>query len=157
VVRDREGVLLRLVVAFGEIRIQWPHEDWEHAEPVGLAGVFLGVDPVAARLSGVLRLEAGPGAERRLVAEVESFEGLYPEGDLRIERDGRELRIELRDVNVGPESLLDRLAELADPLESLEGSLEVGSFAAHALERDFRIRFDRGRPSALRPALWRGR
>jgi hypothetical protein len=156
-VRDRAGVLLRLVVGGGEIRIQWPHEDWDHAEPIGLERVFLGVDPVSARLSGSLLLEAGAGAERRLVAEVESFEGLYPEGDLRIERDGRELRIELRDVNVGPEALLDRLAELADPLESLEGSLEVGSFAAHALERDFRIRIEAGRPRAFRPSLWRGR
>ncbi|HLF56568.1 MAG TPA: hypothetical protein VI942_06950 [Thermoanaerobaculia bacterium] len=156
-VRDRESVLLRLVVAGGEIRVQWPHEDWEHAEPVGLERVFLGVDPVSARLSGTVAFEAGPGAEGRLLAQVEGFEGLYPEGDLRVERDGRELRVELRDVNVGPEALLDRLAELADPIESLEGRLEVGSFAAHAVERDFRIRIERGRPRAFRPALWHPR
>ena len=157
VVRDRQGVALRLEVAGGEIRIQWPREDWERAEPVGLERVFLGVDPVSARVSGRLRFTAGAGAERRLVDVIEGFEGLYPEGDLRIERDDGELTVELNDVNVGPEALVDRLAELAHPLESLEGRLEIGAFGAHAVERDFRVVFEHGRPRALRPALWRAR
>ena len=85
---------------------------------------------------------------------VAGFEGLYPEGDLRVAREGETLRLELRDVNVGPGELLGRLRRLADPPDSLEGQLEVGSFLEHAMDRDFRVTLREGRAEAARPALW---
>ena len=154
VVRDRDGVVLRLVVARGEIRVQWPREDWEHAAPVELETVFRSVEPVSARVSGTVRFSAPEGSERGLAELVEQFEGLYPEGELRLSRRGEVVRAELDGVNVGPEELLARLRELARPESSLEGELEIGSFAANAIERDFRLALRGGVAEALRPALW---
>lgn len=154
VVRERAGSVLRLVVAGGEILVQWPREDWSLAEAVDLEALLAQLDPASARISGGIRLTARPGAEDRLVELVGRFDGLYPEGDLRVERQGEALRAELRDVNVGPEQLLAKLRQLADPPESLEGEIEVGSFLPHALDGDFRLTLERGRTQAVRPALW---
>lgn len=154
VVRDRAGAVVRLVVGNGEIHVQWPHEDWSQAEPVDLDAVLSTIDPASARLSGRVRLAAPPGAEDRLVEFVGRFEGLYPEGDLQVERHGETLEAELTDVNVGPEQLLAVLRRLAEPRESLEGDLEVGSFVAHAQDRDFRLSLRRGKARAARPTLW---
>ncbi|MGD2115513.1 MAG: hypothetical protein PVG07_10695, partial [Acidobacteriota bacterium] len=153
-VRDRTGVVVRLVVGAGEIHIQWPREDWSQAEPVDLETILAEADPFSARISGRVRLNAPPGAEDRLEEFVDDFEGLYPEGDLRLERDGGTLHASLRDVNVGPEQLLATLRGLADPIDSLEGDLEVGSFVEHALDRDFRLKLRGGMARAERPALW---
>lgn len=153
-VRDRAGSVVRLLVAHGEIHVQWPREDWSQAEPVDLDAMLAETDSVSARVSGTVRLSAAPGAEDRLVEFVGRFEGLYPEGDLSVEREGDTLRAKLHDVNVGPEQLLGTLRRLADPPESLEADLEVGSFVAHAQDRDFRLTVRRGVARAVRPALW---
>lgn len=54
-------------------------------------------------------------------------------------------------------AMLDALepGELADPVDSLEGELVVGSFSPHALEREFRLRLARGEARAEPPSLWR--
>jgi len=155
VVRDRSGILLRLVVEPGEVRIQWPHEDWSHATEVPLDQALAQIEAVSARISGTLRFEAAAGARAKLVDFIETFEGLYPDGDLRLDRDGSTVRVELRGVNVGPEELLAKLRELAEPPASLEGDLKVGSFSAHALEREFRLQLRAGEARAERPSLWR--
>lgn len=155
IVGDRTGVLLRLVVEPGEVRIQWPHEDWGHSSEVPLAEALALVEPVSARVSGTLRFQAPAGARAKLVDFIESFEGLYPDGDLRLDREGETVQVELRGVNVGPEELLEKLRELAAPHDSLEGDLKVGSFSAHALEREFRLQLRAGQARAERPALWR--
>lgn len=153
-VRDRAGSVVRMVVGQGEIHVQWPREDWSHAEPVDLNAMLAETDSVSARVSGTFRLAAAPGAEDRLVEFVGRFEGLYPEGDLSVEREGEVLRAQLDEVNVGPEQLLKTLRRLADPPESLEADLEVSSFVAHAQDRDFRLEVRRGVARAVRPALW---
>lgn len=155
IVGDRTGVLLRLLVEPGEIRIQWPHEDWSHATEMPLAEALALVEPVSARVSGTLRFQAAAGARAKLVDFIEGFEGLYPDGDLRLDREGAKVQVELRGVNVGPGELLAQLRELAEPLASLEGDLKVSSFAAHALDRDFRLQLRAGEARAERPALWR--
>jgi len=157
VVRDRDGILLRLVVEPGEIRIQWPHEDWSQAAEVPVNEALALVEPVSARVSGTIRFHAPAGARARLVEFVEGFEGLYPDGDLRLDREGTAVQVEFRGINVGPEELLARLRELADPADSLEGDLKVSSFSPHALERDFRLRLRGGEIRAERPSLWRER
>lgn len=155
VVRDRGGVQLRLVVEPGEIRIQWPREDWSQTAAIPLEEALSRVDPVSARVSGTLRFRAPAGAREKLVGFVERFEGLYPDGDLRLDREGTSVEVELRGINVGPAELLAKLRELADPADSLEGDLTISSFASHALERDFRLRLRRGEALAERPSLWR--
>jgi hypothetical protein len=155
VVRDRTGVALRLVIDAGEVRIQWPREDWTHAVEVPVALALGAVEPTSARVSGALRFSAPPGARARLVEFVERFEGLYPDGDLRLDRDGAEVRVELCGINVGPRELLAELRGLAQPPQSLAGALEIGSFVPNALERDFRLTIAAGEARAERPALWR--
>jgi hypothetical protein len=154
VVRERDRLVLRLMVERGEIRIQWPHEDWGRAQTVDVDHVFRNVDPVSARISGTARLQAHSGAELDLVALIDSFEGLYPEGDLRVTRDGPWLDVEILGVNVGPEELVRELRALADPLDTLEAELEIGSFAPQSFERDFRIELRGGETRAVSPALW---
>lgn len=155
VVRDRPGVALRLVVEAGEIRVQWPREDWSHAIEVPLDEAFAAVVPASARVSGTLGFTAPPGARAELVDFVERFEGLYPEGDLRLDREGAEVRVELRGLNVGPAELYEKLRALAKPLTSLAGALDVSSFVPNALERDFRLTIIAGEARAEWPALWR--
>jgi len=154
VVRDRDRLVLRLSVERGEIRIQWPREDWAHAASIDVDSVFRAVDPVSARVTGTVRFDAHEGAEMALVGFIESFEGLYPEGDLRASRDGATVHVELIGVNVDPEELVRRLRRIASPPESLSADLEIGSFAPQAFERDFRLTL-RGREAhAMRPSLW---
>jgi len=154
-VRDRSGVVLRLLVERGNLRVEWPREDWSRTSPVTLGAALRSADPFSARVSGSVRFTAALGAEERLVEFVGRYEGLYPEGDLRVERQGPLVRVELRDVNVGPEELLATLRELAQPPDSLAGSLEVSSFVPHSLDRDFRLELEAGEARAVRPALWR--
>lgn len=154
VVRDRSGSVVRLVAAHGEIHVQWPREDWSRAEPVELDSMLAQIASPSARISGQVTLAAELGAEDRMVELVGRFEGLYPEGDLRVEREERALRLRLTDVNVGPEQLLAMLRRAADPPESLEGELEVGSFLPHAQDHDFRLTLRRGTARAERPNLW---
>jgi len=157
VVRDRAGSVVRLVVGQGEIHVQWPREDWSQVEPVDLDSILAEIDAASTRISGRVSFEAEPGAEDRLVEFVGRFDGLYPEGDIQAAREdaeGRTLHAELTDVNVGPGQLLATLRCLADPSESLEGELEVGSFLPHAQDRDFRLTLHRGTAQAVRPALW---
>lgn len=153
-VRDRAGSVVRLVAAQGEIHVQWPREDWSQAEPVELDSMLAQIASASARISGSVTLAAGSGAEEALVELVGRFEGLYPEGDLRIAREDGTLRLRLTDVNVGPEQLLSALRRTADPPESLEGELEVASFQPHAHDHDFRITIRRGVAHASRPTLW---
>lgn len=153
-VRDRAGIVVRLVAGQGEIHIQWPREDWSHVALADLDAMLADADPFTARISGHLRLSAPQGAGDRLSEFVSGFEGLYPEGDVRVERQGDTIEVELRNVNVGPKQLLETLGRLAEPPESLEGDLEVGSFVEHALDRDFRLKLRGGVARAERPSLW---
>lgn len=151
---DRNGILLRLVVEGGEIRIQWPREDWSKAIPIDVDAALSSADPFSARISGTARLSAPDGAETRLATWVDGFEGLYPAGELEVTRDGPVARVELRAVNVGPAQLLEWLHHLAQPAESLEAELDIGSFVPHAGDRDFRLTVHGGVVRAVRPSLW---
>ena len=154
-VRDRAGLLMRIVVEVGEVRVQWPREDWQQATPVEVDAALGSADPFSARVSGSVRFAAPPGAEGRLAELIDRFEGLYPAGTVEVAREGRDVRAELRAVNVGPRELLGRLRELADPTGSLDADLEVGSFVSHGGDRDFRLTVRAGEARAVRPSLWR--
>lgn len=154
VVHGRTAPALRLHVATGLIGVQWPHEDWTRALPVETAEMFRAVDPVSAKLTGDLSFAAPAGAEQRLVDFLDRFEGLYPDGDYRVRRDGERVRARLDGVNAGPEELLALLRALAAPPSSLEVELEVGSFEPQAFEKDFRLAVHGGTVHAVRPALW---
>lgn len=155
VVRDRSGVVLRLVVERGEIRVQWPREDWDRAEPVEVETMLRSADPFAAKVAGWARFAGTPEQAAAVVAFVDAFEGLYPEGEIRMSREGELHRLDFDRVNVAPEPLLARLRQAADPLDSLDGELDISSFAPHSMDRDFRLSIREGKARAVRPALWR--
>jgi hypothetical protein len=157
VVKDRSGVVMRLVVERGEIRVQWPREDWDHAVAVEIDAALRGADPFSARVSGKARFR-GPEAKAAAVVDfVEAFEGLYPEGEVLLLAGADAHEITFRSANVGPAQLLAHLRDAADPIDSLEADLDVGSFAPHSIDRDFRLSIRAGKVQALRPALWRER
>lgn len=155
VMREPGGATLRLVVERGDIRIQWPSEDWTHAVPVEVDQMLRTVDPFHARVSGKLSFTGAKGADARLVDLVDGFEGLYPADDLDVVAEGSTVRATLRGVNVGPSHLLGWLRELAQPVESLEADLDIGAFGHHAQGSGFRLTVRGGVATAVRPLLWR--
>ena len=154
-IRDPGGRLLRLVLARGEVRIQWAHEDFTHPVSVPVEKALAGIDPVRARVAGVASFGGGPDQAAKLEAFVHGFEGLYPEGDVEVETGEGRVRARFRGVNVGPRELLGVLRSLADPPASLEADLEVTSFSPGEVDGDLRIRVQRGEAQAERPSLWR--
>jgi len=117
--------------------------------------VFRAIPSVSAKVSGKVEFAAPPPSEKRLEAFVDGFEGLYPEGELDLSREGDTVRAEFCNVNVGPEQLLRRLRELAMPADSLRGELAVSVFGRDAVDRHFRLELRGNEVRASRPALWR--
>ena len=154
-VRDKNGQVLRLLVKGGELLIQWPHLNYAHSKPEAADTVLDSINPREARVCGWARFAGSPERAKELVAFVDRFEGLYPEGDMPSECEQNLVSVRFRDVNVGPRELVYKLETLADIRESLEAELDVSSFAPGAMDRSFRIRIERGRIHALRPSLWR--
>jgi len=154
-IRDRAHRLVRLLVFGGELRVQWPRQDWTHSIEVAAGRALASVDPLAARISGRIRLSVRPERASSLTEFIDRFEGLYPEGDVVTVFDGEVLSVELKDVNVGPFELLVKLRELASPLESLDGELEVSSFAHHSADHDFCLTVRGAEEKAVRPSVWK--
>ena len=154
-VRDRSGLVLRLLVQEGELRIQWPQLDYSRATDVAPESVLCEINPSQARIRGWARFAGSPDRAEELQAFVDRFEGLYPEGDMPSECDQNSVFVRFRDVNVGPGELVAKLKELAAAPESLNAELDVSSFVPGSLDRSFRIRIKDGSVQALRPALWK--
>jgi len=154
-VRDKSGLVLRLLVAGGELRVQWPQLDYEHATATAPEAAMGEIHPREARIQGWARFAGSPDRAEELQAFVDRFEGLYPEGDLPTECEQNSVYVRFRDVNVGPGELVNKLKELSDPGESLQAELEVSSFAPGSLDCSFKIRIQDGSVQAIRPALWK--
>ncbi len=154
-VKDADGQTLRLVVEQGDIRIQWPSPDYSRAVVIPTATLMEGLNPRAARVRGWARFRGAADSAARLQAFVDSFEGLYPEGKMKMCAGNEGMEVQFQDVNVGPCELLVKLQELADPLASLEAELDISSFAPGSSDAHFRILVRHGQTQALRPSLWR--
>jgi len=149
-VKDRQGQVVRLFVEHGEVRIQWPHLDYARAVPAAMRNL----NASTARVRGWARFAGSSSKAVTLQEFVDRFEGLYPEGDMPSECRSDMVYVEFKDVNVGPEELISKLRDLAEPHESLNAELEVGSFMPGATEHDFRVCIRNGQVQVLRPALW---
>jgi hypothetical protein len=151
--------LVRLrVEAGGALKIEWAHPDYARSKPQLYSGARVEmVEPRVQRLNGEVTFEtADPtraGSELESVAD--SYEGLYPEGDLLVKVDHSTGRVvmEVRDLNVDVLLLVERLQQLAAP-GSLTGDIEVSSFAAIVPEQHLRFLFDDGQTWVQRPVLW---
>jgi len=153
-IKDRQGMVVRLSVEHGEVRVQWPHLDYSRAEAADMETVLRGINPSTARIRGWARFAGAAAQAEELRAFVDRFEGLYPEGDMPSECRSDMVYVEFKDVNVGPEELIGKLRELSNPQDSLNAELEVGTFRGDVTEQNFRVCIRSGRIQVLRPALW---
>lgn len=152
---DRHGgIVLRIMIQKGEVRVQWPHPDYAKAFVVPADQMMSEVLAPEARIRGWARFAGTSDEVRRLQECLDRFEGLYDEGDLSPVVTGRTVFVEFIDVNMGPKELVAKLKEISLPPQSLEAELDVGSFVPDSKTHDFRVRIRHGIVEAFRPSLW---
>jgi len=155
---DQAMQLVRLrVEPGGAVHVRWAHPDYAAAakRPYASGGERL-VDPRVQRLNGQVRFTArdAAAAVQEIQAVADGYEGLYPEGECRVERRGANaVQLDLVDVSLDVEVLVEHLGRVAQP-GSLEGRVEVTSFADEAPERFARFVFEAGTTYIQRPELW---
>jgi hypothetical protein len=158
---EQAAQLVRLkVAAGGAITIEWAHPDYAKARPQPWTGERVEmVEPRVQRLNGRVSFRtANPArAARELENVADTYEGLYPEGDLAVTEDPAQgaLEVGISDLNVDALLLVERLQQLATP-GSLKGDIVVSSFAAVVPEQHLRFVFTDGKIWVQRPVLWEG-
>ncbi len=154
---EKSGQLVRLrLERGGALRIEWAHPDYTHARPRRYKGERLEiVEPRVQRLNGTVTFTTKDVAHaaKELQALADTYEGLYPEGDLVVARGKGAVTVEVKDLNLDAELLVDRLQKLAAK-GSLAGHIEVSSFATVYPEQHLRFVFKDGAPWVQRPVLW---
>ena len=153
------GQLVRLKVEpGGAVKIEWAHPDYTRAMPQPYQGERLEiVEPRVQRLNGTVTFKTKDvaGAVRELAALADTYEGLYPEGDIVAAPDPSRtgVSVQVRDLNLDVLLLVERLRQLAAK-GSLAGHLEVSSFATVYPEQHLRFVFKAGATLVQRPVLW---
>jgi len=155
------GQLVRLgVERGGAVRMEWARPDYTRSRrQLWMGGAIEMVEPRVQRLNGRVAFESAdpPAAARELDTLADTYEGLYPEGDLVVTapraKSAGHVAVEVRDLNVDARLLVERFQRLAAP-GTLAGQVEVGSFAATQPELQLRFVFDDGRTWVQRPVLW---
>jgi hypothetical protein len=142
----------------GGVRIDWAHPDYAASRRRPYDAEAIPIDGVYCRLNGSVTFGAADatGAARELQRVADTYEGLYPEGDFRATAspaaDGT-VRVALRDVNLDPRLLVDRLTRLAAQ-GSLRGTVEVGSFDDRHPDERVRLVFQDGAVLVQEPCLF---
>lgn len=154
-VRARGGRIMRFAVEKGEIRIQWPSEDYSHAVPVTPESVLSSLGASETRIRGWARFAGASSHRQEIQGFAEHFGGLYPEGDMPSECEQNIAYIPFRGVSVHPEELVNRLQTLANPIESLQAEIDVTCASPRSEDREYRILIRNGRVEAFRPSLWK--
>jgi hypothetical protein len=132
----------------GGVRIDWAHPDFAAARRRPYAADAIPMDGVYCRLNGTVTLRAADAsaAARDLQRMADTYEGLYPEGDFQARPTGKPagaVDVALRDVNLDPRLLVERLLRLAEQ-GSLRGSIEVRSFDDRRPDDRVRLVFQDG-------------
>ena len=145
------------VQAGGGVRIDWAHPDFATARKRPYDAQSVPIEGVYCRLNGTVTLGVADamGAARELQRVGDTYEGLYPEGDFRATPAKRAglVDVELRDVNLDPRILVDRLIALAEP-GTLRGSIEVRSFDDRHPDDRVRLLFQDGTAWVQEPYLF---
>ena len=149
------GGVVRIAVQQGEVRVQWPHKDYQRGTVMPLKEAMLEVNACESRVDGAVKFGGTAASFEELRTFVDGFEGLYPAGRLTPTYDKDLVRVEFGEVNVDPTELVAKLSKLATPPQTLEGELEISSFVPAAIDHDFHIHLRGGEVRAIRPALWK--
>lgn len=155
---EEHGQLVRIrVEAGGVIHIQWAHPNFRQAlrRPY-MGGAELTIDPEVQRLDGAVRFKS-PTPEAAAVALqdlVDTFEGLYPEGDcVARATGGDDVELTMKEVNLDASRLIELLQEVALP-RSLSGQFQVSAFGTVLPETRVRFVFESGKLWVQHPLLW---
>jgi hypothetical protein len=157
---DEQGQLVRIrVESGGTIHIQWAHPDFHQAlrRPY-MGGSELTIDPEFQRLDGKVTFRSPTPESAALALQdlVDTFEGLYPEGDcVARSTGGQEVELTMKEVNLDAALLVALLKQLADP-RSLSGRFEVSAFGTILPEKKLRFVFEDGKLWVQHPLLWAG-
>jgi hypothetical protein len=157
---ERSAQLVRLRVgAGGAVGIEWAHPDYTAARPQPYTGAHLEmVEPRVQRLNGRVSFTTPEPehAARKLETVADTYEGLYPEGELVVTADRARgsVAADIHDLNLDVLLLVETLQEVAAP-GSLAGDIKVSSFAAVVPEQQLRFLFRDGMTWVQRPVLWR--
>ncbi len=154
-VKAHSGRIMRFAVEKGEIRIQWPSEDYSRAIPVTPESVLSSLSASEASINGWARFAGARSRRREIEAFAEHFGGLYPEGDMPSECEQNIAYVPFKGVSVDPDKLVNRLQSLAEPGESLQAQIDVSCPSPRSEDREYRILIRNGKVEALRPSLWK--
>lgn len=154
-VRDRGGQIMRVLVERGEVRIQWPCQDFSKPVSVPPESVLGSMNPGEARINGWARFAGACTKSADIGALIERFGGIFPEADLPSEGEQNVALVKFKGADISPDELVNLLRRLADPPESLQAELEVKSFAPRPQGREFRLYIRSGKIEAIRPAIWK--
>lgn len=153
-----KGQLVRIrVESGGTIHIQWAHPDFHQAlrRPY-MGGSELAIDPEFQRLDGKVTFTSPTPEKAALALQdlVDTFEGLYPEGDcVARATGGQEVELTMKEVNLDAALLVALLQAEAEP-RSLSGRFEVSSFGTVLPEKKLRFVFEDGKLWVQHPLLW---
>ncbi|HET7040282.1 MAG TPA: hypothetical protein VFH97_10385 [Gemmatimonadales bacterium] len=142
----------------GGLRIDWAHPSYDSAQRTPYdSGAQIPVDGVFCRLDGRLTFGADDPARavRELQRLADTFEGLYPEGFFRAaaETAAPMVHVEMREANLDPRLLINRVLELAAP-GTLDGAVEVTSFDERYPDERVRLVFGANRVWVEAPHLF---
>jgi hypothetical protein len=146
------------VVAGGGVRIDWAHPDFATArkQPYG-DGAAIAIEGVYCCLNGSVTLGTRDpaGAARELQTTADTYEGLYPEGEFRATAEAKSgtVTVSMRDVNLDPRLLVERISALAgDPPPT--GTVEIRSFDDRHPDDRLRLLFQDGQTWLQEPYFW---
>ncbi len=153
--RDSSGPALRLKVAQGEVRINWPRTSCFREAPDSSGSILEEAGTGERPVKGWARFAGAPGKSREIQALLDRFGGLYPEEEMPSECAQNMAYIRFRDVRVDPQELIARLADIADPPESLQAYLKIGTREAGAADEELVIQIVNGCVETYKPILQR--
>lgn len=155
---EEHGQLIRLrVERGGAIHVRWAHPSFKQATRLAYAGgAEFVIDPEVQRLNGsVAFLADDPHAAVRAIQELaDTFEGLYPEGDVVTSvGESESVELTMNDVNLDAARLVDLLVSVART-GTLSGRFQVSAFGTINPEYQRRVLFEKGEVLVQHPLLW---
>ncbi len=145
-VRSENSRIMRFSVQQGEIRIQWPYKEEPHHSVRGRPCEIVRIEAQNATVKGWARFVGDSRKMDQLQEFVARFDGLFPEEDMPSEAEQHVVFVRFKDVDCNPAELIATIKSLADPVDSIEGEMEIHSPAAAGEAKVHRIVLDKNLP-----------